>query len=73
MSPAGLGTKNDCADEDQQQFTRQGRAKNRRCNKRTAYTERPTFPLVEEEAPFLNKYVHVQERTKILTIDVDET
>jgi hypothetical protein len=23
MSPAGLGTKNDCAGEDQQQFTRQ--------------------------------------------------
>jgi hypothetical protein len=24
------------------------------CNKRNAYTERPTPPLVEEEAPFLN-------------------
>jgi hypothetical protein len=39
MSPVGLGTENDYAGEDQQQF-----------NLRTE----PTPPLVEEEAPFQN-------------------
>jgi hypothetical protein len=33
-----------------------------RCNKRSAYTERPTPPLVEEEAPFLNTYMSRREQ-----------
>jgi hypothetical protein len=28
-----------------------------RCNKRSAYTERLTPPLVEKGAPFLNTYI----------------
>jgi hypothetical protein len=43
-----------------------------RCNKRSAYTERPTPPLVEGKAPLL-KHVHVKERTNILGINLEET
>jgi hypothetical protein len=33
-----------------------------RCNKRSAYTERPTLPLVEEEASFINTYMTRREQ-----------
>jgi hypothetical protein len=58
INPVGFGTKNHCADPRQQQFSNQ------------AVT--PTSSLVEERATLL-KHVHVQERTNILVIDLDET
>jgi hypothetical protein len=57
VGPVGLGTKNHYADEDQQQFTGldwTGQSVQLRYNKHSAYTERLTRPLVEEEFPFLN-------------------
>jgi hypothetical protein len=33
-----------------------------RCNKRSAYAKRPTPPLVEEEATFLNTYMSRREK-----------
>jgi hypothetical protein len=60
-SPVGLGTKNHCAREGQQQFSSQRIAK--RCNKRSASAGRPTPPFVKKRAPFL-KHVHVFERKK---------
>jgi hypothetical protein len=43
-----------------------------RCNKHSVSTERPTPPLVEEEAPFLNTYMSRREK-EILVMDLEET
>jgi hypothetical protein len=48
----GLGTNNQCAGEGQQQFVSQLGPSCLRHNKHSAYTERPTPPLIEEEPHF---------------------
>jgi hypothetical protein len=47
ISPMGLGNKDHCAGEDQHSVTDELPT----VHKRSAYTERSTLPLVEEEAP----------------------
>jgi hypothetical protein len=42
------------------------------CKKCSASTERPTPPLVEEEAPFV-EHIHVWERKNILFKSLKET
>jgi hypothetical protein len=49
MAMAGLWTKNNCAGEDQQEFTRQ---------KELNYNGARTPPLDEEVVPLLNTYIH---------------
>jgi hypothetical protein len=65
LSPVVLGTKNHCAGENQRQFSSQSAndlvLKLRR-NKRSAYTEKPTPPLFEEEAPLLSTYMSRREQ-----------
>jgi hypothetical protein len=61
MSPAELGTRNDCTGEDQQQFTRHVR------------TNINLAPTLIEEAQFLNTYVHVWKRIKVFVVHLDET
>jgi hypothetical protein len=58
MIPMGLGTKNHFAGEGQQPFNNHLGTELPRCNKLGAYTEKPTPPLVEEEAPH-QKHVHI--------------
>jgi hypothetical protein len=58
MSPVEFGTKNYCACEGQQQFRSESVVLKLRCNELRAYTQRPTIPFVEEEAPVLNAYMY---------------
>jgi hypothetical protein len=56
MSPAGLGTKNDCAGEGQQQFTRQTESVSEPevTPSKGGMSSSPSLPPVEEEVPFRN-------------------
>jgi hypothetical protein len=51
-SPVGLGTKNYWAAESRQQTSQL-----QCCNRHNTYKERPTSPIVEEEAPTLKTYM----------------
>jgi hypothetical protein len=72
MSPVGLGTKNPCAGEASSNLAVNQGPSCLRCNKRRACTERPTPPLVDQEAPTSTTRTRIGEKKKILFMDLEE-